>query len=218
MSRTGPRHTMFWARFTSNVEDRGPRYSFPWLDSMFELSSKCFYDFHDFHDFSWIVMMCHFSWLVILPSSSLFFSLLLSSSNFFQLLPTSSNFYLLLLSSFLFQEEGPRSRVSCSVSAFPRSTRSVVWQNYSCSWRTTSTTFVVVQSMSGFNFHWAAPPVGPCPSGPARPLGRKEHSMLGESTLHPNFRVVFRCTAGYSWLQLATAGYSWLQLANVLVC
>ena len=34
--------------------------------------------------------------------------------------------------------------------------------------------------------------------------------MLGDSTLHPNFRVVFRCTAGYSWLQLATAGYSWL--------
>ena len=69
MSGTGRRHTMFWARFTSNVEDRGPRYSFPWLDSMFELSSKCFYDFydfHDFHDFSWIVMMCHFSWIVML--------------------------------------------------------------------------------------------------------------------------------------------------------
>ena len=165
MSGTGPRHTMFWARFTSNVEDRGPRYSFPWLDSMFELSSKCFYDFHDFHDFSWIVMMCHFSWIVMLPSSSLFFSLLLSSSLFFQLLPTSSNFYLLLLSSFLFQEEGPRSRVSCSVSAFPRSTRSVVWQNYSCSWRTTSNSINVWIEFS--------------PSGPAQSAEKNECCKSG---------------------------------------
>ena len=161
-----------------------------------------------FHELSWCVIFHDLSFFLLLLSSSLFFSLLPTSSNFFQLLPTSTYFFSLL---FCFKRKG-------RVQEFPVPLPRFRVQHVALSDRTTVAVeiLLVIQSMSRFNFHRAAPPVGSWDHGldhaiHRQAVGNAQHSWMhflnfGRLLRFLQFRLVFRCTAGYGWLQLATAG------------